>query len=342
MGLALSVLRESPACLSISQRAFQFILRMLPIKRVFDWPGGKAGFNRICERERNISDRGPHSVPRDVKHSIDCSMMPFDLCHTHLMKTRSSHGSSIGQEEAPHLTIIFIHGGAYVLNIWDSHLRGASELIKELSKSHSKRCHLVLPEYPLAPRSSCEQMLQIVEKLYRRVEATTTGPIVLMGDSAGGGLALLLAQRLAEAKSAGEAVKQPDGLLLLSPWLDVSMSDSRSAKLERLDCFLKLGFLLEAGRSFAGGVDTRDHKASPLFGTMKGLPPLSIWTSTHDLLLPDSQRLHERIREEDPKQRVRYVEEPGLLHDWWMWGQAEGAKTIREMANAIVEDLALP
>ena len=151
-------------------------------------------------------------------------------------------------------------------------------------------------------------------------------------------MALLLAQRLAEAGRRGDRFKQPSSILLLSPWLDVSMSDPSSAKIEHLDCFLKLTFLAEAGLSFAGGSCTRDPSASPLFGSLKGLPPLSLWTSTHDLLLPDAQRLRERIRKEEPKSRLRYIEEPGLLHDWWMWGMASGAKTVQEMAQAIVED----
>lgn len=333
MGTALSVLLfESPLSLPFSQQVFQFFLRLIPVKNIVDY----LGFNRICKWEGRTFDCGPRPVPGDVKALVDCSMLSFDLCHTHIMKTKT-----IGDErgQGPRLTVIFFHGGAYVANVMSSHFRGASELIKELSKSHSKQCQIILPEYPLAPRSTCKEMIDMMEKLYRGVEANAKGPIILMGDSAGGGMALLLAQRLAKARREGDKMKGPDGLLLLSPWLDVSVSDPKCAKIEHLDCILKVSFLKEAGASFAGGLDTVDPEVSPLFGDLMGLPPLSVWTSTHDLLLPDAQRLRDRIEGlDDPKPRVRYFEEPGILHDWWMFPFSPACRTIREMANAIVED----
>jgi hypothetical protein len=108
MGLALSVLlSESPSSSSLPlvQQVFQFILRVLPVKRLFDWPGGRAGFVRICEREKRTFDHGPHRVPRSVRAAVDCSMLPFESCHTHLMKTK-------GISEDQHITILFCHGGA--------------------------------------------------------------------------------------------------------------------------------------------------------------------------------------------------------------------------------------
>ena len=190
-------------------------------------------------------------------------------------------------------------------------------------RNSSKRCRIFIPEYTLTATRGVtyKEMIDHVEKIYRLAVAST-GPVVLMGDSAGGGMALLLAQRLAEAGRGGDQVKQPSSLLLISPWLDVSVSDQRSEALERRDCFLKTSFLQEAGRAFAGpGLSTKDPKVSPLFGSLKGLPPIHVWTSTHDMLLPDSLRFRERVESEEPQQKLRFVEEQGLLHDWWMWGQ---------------------
>ena len=116
MGLAISVLFESPPSLSLTQLVFQFILRIVPLKLLFDWPGGKSGFDAICTKEHKIFAKGPHYVPGDLKRAVDCSMMPFDLCHTHLLKTKGDE-TQVLQDE---VTIMFIHGGAYVMGLWDS------------------------------------------------------------------------------------------------------------------------------------------------------------------------------------------------------------------------------
>lgn len=139
-------------------------------------------------------------------------------------------------------------------------------------------------------------------------------------------------------------MRQPDSVLLFSPWLDVSVSDPANAALEHADPFLSVFFLKAAGEALASGpspVDTKDPGVSPIYGSLAGLPPVSVWSSTRDMLLPDSRRLRDRFAAEGVRSRFRFVEREGLTHDWWMWSTPESFEAIREAAAAVREDCAL-
>lgn len=140
-----------------------------------------------------------------------------------------------------------------------------------------------------------------------------------MGDSAGGGLALALAQRLV-----ARGGRVPDALVLFSPWVDVALEDDveQMRALEKTDAILKLAGLRACGRLFAGaaaaGGGARDPRASPLFGDCadERLPKTVVFAATGELLLPQLRRLRDRMP------AARYVEAAGVPHgcDWVFGG----------------------
>ena len=154
-------------------------------------------------------------------------------------------------------------------------------------------------------------------------------------------MTLILAQRLVSAMNSGDSIRQPDSVILLSPWLDVSGSNPQWETFASVDPFLDVFGLKVFGELLASGPDavaTTDPKVSPLFGSLEGLPPVSVWTSTHDLLSPDSRSLRDRYANEGITTTFRFVDEKFLSHCWWMWGMSHGAKTIKEIVAAIKED----
>ena len=104
----------------------------------------------------------------------------------------------------------------------------------------------------------------------------------------------------------------PPALVLLSPWLDVTMTDPAQIELEKVDPLLVRAGPKAAGRWYAGAMSTTDPRVSPLYGEIAGLPPILMFCGTHDILLTDARRLAARAAAEGGD--VEYHEEPGLMH----------------------------
>ena len=112
------------------------------------------------------------------------------------------------------------------------------------------------------------------------------GPVVVSGDSAGGGLALIIAQ--------GEPCLA--GCMLVSPWLDLTADWSADPELARRDVILTPAWLEACVEAYAREADRAQPTISPLYGALEGLPPLLIQCGTDDLVAPDAERLAVRAR----------------------------------------------
>lgn len=182
--------------------------------------------------------------------------------------------------------LVYLHGGAYV-----SQLVGAHWWIVD-ALSRATGATIVVPDYPLAPEHRFGEAYAFLEAVVRRLRtASPTSPLVLAGDSAGGGLALGLAMAL---RDAGE--RPPERLVLFAPWVDVTLADPAARALEAVDVLLRVDRLRALGGWWAGDADPRTPRVSPLYGELGGLPPMHVFQGTHDVLLPDARTLAERVR----------------------------------------------
>ena len=149
-----------------------------------------------------------------------------------------------------------------------------------------------------------------------------------MGDSAGGGLALGLCQTFRDA-----GIPQPDALVLLSPWADLTMENPEIGPLEAADPMLNRESLVISGEFWAGGADPRDPRLSPLFGRMDGLGNTLITTGTHELFYPDILRLAEKLTASGVN--VKLVTGEGLNHVYPFFPIPEAAGTFKEILRWI-------
>ena len=101
-----------------------------------------------------------------------------------------------------------------------------------------------------------------------------------MGDSAGGGFSLALAQEILKTDS----LDLPRRLILISPWVDVTGGDDA---LQKYDTFLSNEVLRHVGADWAGELDPRDPIVSPLYGDMRGLPATDLFTGTWEVFYSD-------------------------------------------------------
>lgn len=179
---------------------------------------------------------------------------------------------------------VHLHGGGYSLGSPSTHRPLAARLSRRLARA------LVLPRYRQPPEHPCPAALDDALAAWRALPQPRER--VLIGDSAGGGLALALALAL---RDAGEPL--PRALVLLSPWTDLTLSGDSIERFGEQDTFFRRPGLELMAERYAGTLDRRDLRVSPLWADLHDLPPLLIQAGGEETLLDDSTRLAARVRE---------------------------------------------
>ena len=180
--------------------------------------------------------------------------------------------------------ILYLHGGAYVNEMEKLHIAFCDKIAKKANAT------VYAPIYPLAPNHTYEETYKIVEKLYDLI-LELKKPITIMGDSAGGGLSAAFCEYLA-----ANGLHQPKHLILISPWVDISMSGDYDDYFD-LDPMLGIDGLREMGKAWAGDLDTKDYRVSPLFGDIKELPQTAIFIGTHEIFYPDVFEFYNKLKD---------------------------------------------
>lgn len=199
--------------------------------------------------------------------------------------------------------LIYLHGGCYTYPLVAPHWGILAGLIERSGAS------VTVPLYGLAPEYTVLDALPFLLSVYEREAAAGHRALSIGGDSAGGGLALALAMA---ARDAG--LPQAAAILLISPWLDVTMSNPGLQELSATDPALAAPGLIEAGRLWSAGLDGRDPRVSPLFGDLGGLPPVHTYGGAHDILTPDAHELTRRLRAAGGAATLRIAR--GGFHDF--------------------------
>jgi len=221
--------------------------------------------------------------------------------------------------------ILYLHGGAYVNNLLKPHW----DLIGKLVELTGATC--IVPDYPLAPQHQYPAVYAMLDEIYADLgQQFAPENCVLMGDSAGAALALGFAQQLV-----AQLKPQPAQLILLAPWLDVSMTNPALVALEKTDPMLSVQGLRSAGLAYAGSPEaTTLAPVSPLYGSLEGLAPMAIFIGTHDLLWADVQRLRELLDKAGVS--YRYWEYPKMIHVWMaVTFMPEAQHALREIAQLL-------
>ncbi|WP_170219487.1 alpha/beta hydrolase fold domain-containing protein [Nocardioides litoris] len=209
----------------------------------------------------------------------------------------------------PRTTVLYLHGGGYVAPADPVHVRYALRLARHLD------AEVVLPDYPLAPehtwRDSHDALVDLLTGL-----AATQDRVVVAGDSAGGGLALAVAQTVRDRGG-----RQPSHLVLHAPWADLTTTsaDREARAHDAVDPWLFLSKLEAYAAWWAGDpADLRRPEVSPAHADLTGLPPTIVFCGTRDLLVRDARLLADRAAAlpgggEDGWD-LTYLEAPDLIH----------------------------
>lgn len=200
--------------------------------------------------------------------------------------------------------VLYLHGGAFVFGPTWAHWRFLCRLVR------STGCTVHVPVYPRAPQYSYLETQAALEDAYRHSLAIAQGrPMVLAGDSAGGSLALWLAQHAVRRK-----LRPPNQLILISPCADLSLDSPDIAEFEKRDPWLSTDGLRRAFRLWLRGTLPAAANVSPLEEDLSRLPPTQVYAGDRDLLFPDGERLAQRLKAFGVNSQLRVGQ--GMCHVW--------------------------
>lgn len=206
------------------------------------------------------------------------------------------------RRDAGAIHVLYLHGGAYVLQLLTAHWWIVEQIIRRTG------ARFTVPIYALAPEHDRRAAFAMVDRLYDNlVTRAGAANVVLCGDSAGGGFAVSLAQRLV---AGGQPL--PAALLLFAPWVDVTMADPECVRVERDDPILSVANLRMSGAMWAGETDVKDPAISPFYGPVEDLPPMTIFQGDRDVLMPTSRDFARRAMQAGV--RVDYHQYKGAFH----------------------------
>jgi acetyl esterase/lipase len=248
------------------------------------------------------ADEGPPAGVRRGHEQQTSNVHGFPVFS--LWKSGGQGSGRPGRDPAPRRSFVYLHGGAYVRGAVGWHWRFAVPIADALG------ARVVLPAYPLAPEFTVEDSFEEMVGLVEQVVAESPDGVVLAGDSAGGGYALAVAQALRD-----RGLAQPDRLVLLAPWVDLTGSTPGTLEAAERDPWLSFEHLSVYASLWAGSEDPAalaDPRVSPGLADLSGLPPTLMFCGTRDLLQPGCDALFERADAADWS--VEYVVAPGLIH----------------------------
>ncbi|WP_416052526.1 alpha/beta hydrolase fold domain-containing protein [Cupriavidus basilensis] len=296
---------------SIQCRLWRLALRLVRRKQRFS---SAQALHEEIRRRRKIGRANP-TARLLARHAV--SMEPVAGVEVYTVRPR---GNDSGRQ------ILYLHGGGYVFDIVSQHWDFIGKLVDALGAT------VTVPIYPLAPEHTHREVFAGLLPLYDQlVRGNPPASLTVMGDSAGGGMALALTQ---VARDTGRAL--PGRLVLLSPFLDATGSNPAIDVLEPLDPMLsKLGGI-ECGRVYAGGDPVTLAQVSPIYGSLRGLPPVTLFIGTHDVLLPDCRAYRALAQEQGLP--LRYYEYEGMFHVWMLLPMPESNAAFAQIVAAVEAD----
>lgn len=194
-------------------------------------------------------------------------------------------GSSSGRR------LLFLHGGGYISGGIASHRNFAMWV------SRVTRCSVLLIDYRLAPEHPFPAAVEDAVQAFLWMRANgPDGPApaqrsFVLGDSAGGGLALALLLELRDRHRL-----QADAAVTFSAWTDVSNGSPSLISNAKPEIGAVKAVVDYFSALYLQGADAKDPRASPLFGALEGLPPLLMQVSSDELIFDDSVRFAQKAR----------------------------------------------
>lgn len=205
----------------------------------------------------------------------------------------------------PRLTILHLHGGAFVGGKLSTYHPFCSALAKRL------HADVVLPNYRLAPEHPFPAAPEDCLAVYKALLEYGVEPdrLVITGDSAGGNLALVTLQ-----SARAQGLSLPRCAVLISPGADISGKAASWTENDRSDVMLSRQVIELIGEAYLQGHDPTDPRASPIRGDFAGLPPMLVSMSHQECLRDDAYSISTKVRAAGGE--IELLMRPDTPHAW--------------------------
>ncbi len=206
----------------------------------------------------------------------------------------------------PQVTILYIHGGAYIAGVPRSYHNLTARMARALDGE------AYLPRYPLAPEHPFPAGIDACAAAYRFLLDQGKDPkrIIMAGDSAGGGLTLGTLLKLRD-----EGLPMPACAVTLSPGANCHPDPDETALRDPTDAMLSADIIRNVVDVYVPDPEDRKHPyASPVDGDYAGLPPLMITVSNEEILYGDALKV--RAAAQKAGVPVEWLERKGVFHVW--------------------------
>lgn len=229
------------------------------------------------------------------------------------------------KENKKELYILYQHGGTYTTNLTQEYWDFLTSVVADTGAT------IIIPDYPLTPEFYYKDVFDMMIPLYQEI-ITKVGAnnLIVMGDSAGGGLSLALCQNIGALGH-----EQPKRLILISPWLDVSMENAEIDAVQEYDPLLRKDLLKIAGKVYARDINEKDYHISPIYGDLTKLKNISIFTGTYDILNPDAKKFYSLAKEKGVK--VDYREYIKAIHIWLISNKNENVYQAKSAYKDLID-----
>lgn len=217
--------------------------------------------------------------------------------------------------------LLYVHGGSYIEEATYFQLKFAIKIAKKTNST------LVFPIYKLAPKGTYKTMYSFMENLYQQL-LENSNEINFLGDSAGGGFVLSFAMYLRDRR-----IKQPKNIIMMSPWLDISLSNPKTYEDAKTDYMCGVDGTRYCGKLWSDGLDSKDPLVSPMFGDVTNLSKITIITGGKEILKSDCHKFSEILSINNVKHN--FIEYIGQGHDFGAYPTKEGKMLIEDISNII-------
>lgn len=254
---------------SFKSKIFNFLLRNRHLfqgklkKETFDFNSSIAHFRELCEKGASRYAKLPKEITinEQIIEGIKSEWLIPDGAN-------------------PEKLIFYVHGGGYVSGSCSDHRAFVAKFAKNTGVTN------LVYEYRLAPENPFPAALDDSVKVYQWLLASGFNPnnILIAGESAGGGLCLAILLALKE-----QNIALPVAAVAISPWTDLTCS-SDSYRTKNKVSLAPLNSWTVFSKNYIGKNQATNPLISPLYGDLKGLPPILINSGVDDELFEDGEK----------------------------------------------------
>lgn len=219
------------------------------------------------------------------------------------------HGEwvSVNRAHMKKYIILHCHGGGYSTGSAQYARTLTTKLASSTSMDVLSFDYRLAPEHPYP--AACEDAMKVWN--YLMLLGYGARDIIISGDSAGGNLALSLVLKLKE-----EGRLLPRGMVLMSPWTDLTLSGESHLSKKEVDPVLNEEYIQKMIVNYADGQTKEEPLISPLFGDFAGFPPTYIQVGDNEILLSDSLMLFDKMIKANVSVKMDVF--PGMWHVFQM------------------------